>query len=99
MRLSATSLLAAFVLAASCVHAQDEAAAGRPPKPRQICNPNASGRNLQKQQQEAMEDFADLFVNQHDVQTAFDTYTPGSVFYSSLFPSRNLFASKTLDVC
>ena len=48
-----------------------------------VCNPRASGSNLQTLQQQALADFAYLFLTRRDAKAAFDKYIPGCVFQSS----------------
>lgn len=45
-----------------------------PPK---VCNNRTRGPDLEVQQQAALADFAHLYVDLHDVQTAFDRWVPG----------------------
>lgn len=45
-----------------------------PPK---VCNNRTRGPDLEKQQQAALADFAHLYVDLQDVQTAFDRWVPG----------------------
>ncbi|KAF4619581.1 hypothetical protein D9613_004827 [Agrocybe pediades] len=45
-----------------------------PPK---VCNNKERGPDLQAKQQAALEDFAHLYVDLQDVQTAFDRWVPG----------------------
>ncbi|KAF5332148.1 hypothetical protein D9611_008127 [Ephemerocybe angulata] len=48
-----------------------------------VCNPNAPPGNLEKRQQEALADFARLFLAQKNVQAAFDKYIPGQYIQHS----------------
>lgn len=69
-------LLSVSALAMNVGRADAEAAdAASKPKPK-VCDPKANGGNLAQLQYEALADFADLFVNQQDVLTAFNRYVP-----------------------
>ena len=49
------------------------------PKPPKVCDPKYKKADLAQKQYEAVADFADLFVNKHDVLTAFNRWVPGYV--------------------
>ncbi|KAH9481072.1 hypothetical protein JR316_0005591 [Psilocybe cubensis] len=57
------------------------ASASVPPRggfpPNFVCNNRTRGPDLEKQQQAALADFAHLYVDLQDVQTAFDRWVPG----------------------
>ncbi|KAF5320131.1 hypothetical protein D9611_010277 [Ephemerocybe angulata] len=84
-------LLSVSALAMNVGRAEVEAVdAASKPKPK-VCDPKAKGGNLAQLQYEALADFADLFVNQQDVLTAFNRYVPGE------YKQHNPFAQQGRD--
>jgi hypothetical protein len=80
-----TSFITALLLAVSAlalnvnVARTSEVATASKPKPPKVCDPKYNKADLAQKQYEAVADFADLFVNKHDVLTAFNRWVPGYV--------------------
>ncbi|KJA14154.1 hypothetical protein HYPSUDRAFT_150744 [Hypholoma sublateritium FD-334 SS-4] len=45
--------------------------------PPAVCNNRTTGPNLEVKQQAALADFAHLYIDLHDIQTAYDRWVPG----------------------
>ncbi|EAU87870.1 hypothetical protein CC1G_01517 [Coprinopsis cinerea okayama7 len=61
---------------------------GPGPWPPTVCNPTDAGPGLQARQQAALADFAYLFFDLHDVQTAFDRWVPGQYINHNPFATQ-----------